>query len=275
MPTAPEGRGSTRYRLAPADHPVTVVLLHGLGGDLRQPWDSTDARVGGRQATRLAVDARMHGGTSMPTPGPLTFDLLAGDVLDLVARLAGQRAVSDRLLLAGVSMGAGTALRIALRAPERVHGLVLIRPAWGHRPLPANLAAFGDIAALLRLDGPEVGRAKFARSPRCREIAGVSPGAAASLLDQFSKPRARARVRRLEEMPRSVPYAAPADLRGISAPTLVVGARRDPVHPLETAHRLAGLIPGAEYAEIAGRDPSPGRHRAELRVRLDTFLAKL
>jgi hypothetical protein len=45
MPAAPEGRGSTRYRLAPADHPVTVVLLHGLGGDLRQPWDDTDARV--------------------------------------------------------------------------------------------------------------------------------------------------------------------------------------------------------------------------------------
>jgi pimeloyl-ACP methyl ester carboxylesterase len=271
MPSGPEGPGATHYRLVPADHPVTVVLLHGLGGDLCQPWDYTDAHVGGWQATRLAIDAREHGETSLLTPGPLGFDLLADDVLDLVDQLA----VSDRLLLAGVSMGAGTALRIAQRAPERVHGLVLIRPAWRNQPLPANLAAFGEIAALLRLHGPQVGRARFAESPRCRQIASLSPSAAASLLDQFNKPQALARVRRLEEMPRSVPYAVPADLGAISAPTLVIGAQCDPVHPLEIAQQWAELIPGAGYAEIVGREPSPDQHRAQLRARLDTFLAKL
>jgi pimeloyl-ACP methyl ester carboxylesterase len=275
MASGPEGPGSMHYRLVPADHPVTVVLLHGLGGDLRQPWDYTDAHVGGWQATRLAVDARKHGETNLPTPGSLSFDLLADDVLDLVDHLVRQLAVSDRLLLVGVSMGAGTALRIAQRAPERVHGLVLIRPAWRHQPLPANLAAFGEIAALLRLHGPQVGRARFAELPLCREIADISPSAAASLLAQFNKPWAFARVRRLEDMPRSVPYAAPADLEAIGAPTLVIGAQGDPVHPLATAQHWAKLIPGAEYVEIVGREPSPDQHRAQQRARLDTFLAKL
>jgi pimeloyl-ACP methyl ester carboxylesterase len=263
------------YRLVPADHPVTVVLLHGLGGELGQPWDYTDAHVGGWQATRLAVDARKHGETNLPTPGSLSFDLLADDVLDLVDHLVNQLVVSDRLQLVGVSMGAGTALRIAQRAPERLHGLVLIRPAWRHQPLPANLTAFGEIAALLRLHGPQGGRARFAESPLCRDVADISPSAAASLLAQFNKPRALARVRRLEDMPRSVPYAAPADLGAIGAPTLVIGAQCDPVHPLATAQQWAELIPGAEYVEIVGREPSSDQHRAQLRARLDTFLAKL
>src|ERR687889_604426 len=39
-------------------------------------------------------------------------------------------------------MGAGVALRFALAEPERVRGLVLIRPAWLDRPNPPNLAVF-------------------------------------------------------------------------------------------------------------------------------------
>jgi pimeloyl-ACP methyl ester carboxylesterase len=271
---------AAHYRLAPAGCREVVVLLHGLGGDLDQLWDVTDANVGGRPVAKLAPDARAHGRTELGgdgeageagEAGELTFALLARDVLGLVDRLG----LGPQMVLVGVSMGAATALALALGAPERVHGLVLARPAWRHEPLPPNLAVFAEIAALLRSAGPGEGRSLFSEAPSYRQIRDLSPSVAASLLDQFDKPFALSRVRRLEELPRSVPYRDPAALRAVAAPALVVGAPRDPVHPLAFAEELAGLLPEGRLAVITARDVSPERNRADLASTVDAFLAGL
>lgn len=259
------------FRLEPGDCPATVVLLHGLGGDLSQPWAYTSGQIAGQVATRLAPDARAHGLTQLPALAPLTFDLMANDVKALVDHLD----LSPRLVLVGVSMGACTALCLARRAAPRVHALVLIRPAWTDKPLPDNLAAFGEIASMLRSRGPDDGRAMFAGSPTCRAIAEESPSAAASLLDQFDKPRALERVGRLEELPRSVPYRDPAELHDLTAPTLLIGTQHDPIHPFHIAEEWAHLIPSGRLVEIASRDRAPEQHRVELRGAVDRFLADL
>ena len=135
------------YRLeAGPAAPGTIVLLHGLGGDLEQLWGVTGAEVGGRPAAILAPDARGHGQTHLPELGPLDFGVLAADVLSLVDRLH----LGRELVLVGVSMGAATALAVALSQAAQVQGLVLVRPAWLHEPWPQNLAPFAEIAALLR-----------------------------------------------------------------------------------------------------------------------------
>ena len=120
------------YRLeAGPPCPGAIVLLHGLGGDLEQLWGITGAEVGGRPAAMLAPDARGHGHTQLPELGPLHFGVLAQDLLSLVDHLH----LGQKLVLVGVSMGAATALAVALSRPERVHGLVLVRPAWLNEPL--------------------------------------------------------------------------------------------------------------------------------------------
>jgi pimeloyl-ACP methyl ester carboxylesterase len=263
--------GSAHYRLERREGPLAVVLLHGLGGDLDHLWGLTGGAIGGRPASLLAADARAHGQTSLLGPHPLTFELLAEDVLGLVDELG----IGPRLVLVGVSMGAATALALALAAPERVHGLVLLRPAWEHEPLPPNLAPMAEIASLLRRAGAQEGRSLFGSSETYARVAAISPSTADSLLSQFDKTAAVARVRRLEDLPRSVPYAAPAALRTVTAPTLVVGTPGDPLHPLDMAERLHQLLPAAQLRVVTSRDVSAERYEAGTKASVNDFLRTL
>ena len=260
------------YRLeAGPPCPGAIVLLHGLGGDLEQLWGITGAEVGGRPAAMLAPDARGHGHTQLPELGPLHFGVLAQDLLSLVDHLH----LGQKLVLVGVSMGAATALAVALSRPERVHGLVLVRPAWLNEPRPKNLAPFAEVAALMREHGPGAGRALFEASTTYHDYKALSPSTGASLLDQFAKPFAFSRVRRLEELPGAVPYEHPGALQAVLAPTLVIGAPDDPLHPVEFAQELAGLLPWARLALITPRDLSPERNLADLRAAAGGFIAGL
>ena len=264
--------GAANYRLElDGGGDGAVVLLHGLGGELAQLWGVTTGSVGGRPAPILAADAREHGGTPTLDVEALSFDLMARDVIGLAEHLR----LGPRLVLIGVSMGAATALAVALRYPDRVHGLVLVRPAWLDRPLPENLRVFTEVARLLRSEGPSRGRAIFQTSRQYREIEAISPSGAASLLGQFDQPGSAARVRRLEEIPSSTPYQDPRSVRGLSVPVLVIGAPRDPVHPIGYAEELASLVPGSGLAVLTARDLSPERNRADLEAAVNRFLADL
>jgi pimeloyl-ACP methyl ester carboxylesterase len=245
--------------------------LHGLGGELSQLWGIAPGEVGGRPTPVLAADAREHGRTEAADVGPLGFDLMAEDLIDLADYLH----LGPKLVLVGVSMGAATALAVATKYPARVHALVIVRPAWLNQPLPGNLSAFPEVARLLRSEGPVRGREVFQESGRYREIEAISASGAASLLGQFDQPGAVARARRLEEMPSSVPYQDPRSLSKLSAPVLVIGAPNDPVHPVGYAEELARLVPGSSFALLTSRDLSPERNRADLEAAVTGFLADL
>lgn len=232
------------YRLEPnGGQDGAVVLLQGLGGDLGQLWGVTTGVVGGRPAPVLAADAREHGGTQAPDAGPLSFEMMAHDVTSLTGHLQ----LGPKLVLVGMSMGAATALAIALQRPEIVHGLVLVRPAWLHQPLPDNLRVFPEVARLLRTEEPSRGRAIFQESGQYREIEAISPSGAASLLGQFDAPGAVARVRRLEELPNSVPYRGPLSVRALSMPVLVVGDRVTPSTRSVTPKNWPAWCPAAGW----------------------------
>jgi pimeloyl-ACP methyl ester carboxylesterase len=246
-----------------------VLLLHGLGGDCAQPWAYLDATDGLR---RIAPDLRAHGATSYIGPeDAFTFDGLADDVVALLDRLGLTRPV----LAVGVSMGAGVALNLAIRYPERLAALALIRPAWLDRPIPPHLAAYPLMAGLLRAHGATDGLTRFERSGLYRAVQAESPAAAASLRGQFTAAYATERAVRLDRIPHSAPTSGTAALGQVRQPALVVGAPRDPVHPLALAEATAAALPDASLRVVSERDEDAARQLTQIAQETARFVARV
>jgi pimeloyl-ACP methyl ester carboxylesterase len=169
-------------------------------------------------------------------------------------------------------MGAGVALNLTERFPERVRALVLVRPAWLATPLPENLHVFLAIAQLLRDHGPERGQKRFRTSAAYREMAETAPDAAASLLRQFEHPRAVETLAKLEQLPRDAPIRHRADLARCDVPALVLLNHQDPLHPYALGLELAQTLPQAHMLEIPSKSVSPERHQQAAQHAIATFL---
>ena len=79
-------------------------------------------------------------------------------------------------------------------------------------------------------------------------------------------------VVRLERIPRDAPGRDRDAWRAIRVPALVLGNRRDPIHPWEMAETLGALIPGAEFREITSKSVDLARHALDVRRELAGFL---
>ncbi len=241
------------FHVVQAGEGTPVVLLHGLTATHRYVVMGSKAleRSGHRV---LAYDARGHGGSDpAPSPEAYAYDDLAADLVAILDDHGLARAV-----LAGASMGAHTALRLALEAPERVAGLVLVTPAY-------DPVTFEDPRSLERWDALSEGL-------RARGVDGFveaygDPGVPAPWRDTVFKvlrqrlsahehPEAVADA--LRAVPRSRPFGTLHDLGAIEAPTVVVADRddADPGHPLAVGEEYARVIPGARLVvEEEGRSP--------------------
>jgi pimeloyl-ACP methyl ester carboxylesterase len=78
-------------------------------------------------------------------------------------------------VVGGISMGAGVALNLAFRYPQRAVGLVLSRPAWLDSPRPENIKAYPVIARLLREHGAERGRELFEGTEEYADLERATP----------------------------------------------------------------------------------------------------
>jgi pimeloyl-ACP methyl ester carboxylesterase len=226
-----------------------IVLLHGLTATRR--YVVMGSRALERSGHRvIAYDARGHGRSAPAPDRAYGYEHLAAD-LDAVLDAAG----IERAVLAGASMGAHTAVRLALQAPERVAGLAIITPSYEpSRSRDAQeLARWNALAEGLRSGGVE----GFVRA---YDLDGVPEGWRATIetvlrqrLAAHEHPLAVADA--LEAVPRSRPFEDMAELAAIEVPTVVVASRdeADPGHPLAVGERYARAIPGAELVvEDAG-----------------------
>ncbi len=229
---------------------VPVVCLHGLTATRRYVLMGSGALA--RTGHRVVLyDARGHGASPPAAAHAYTYADLAGDLGELIDRLGIGRAV-----LAGVSMGAHTAIRFALEHPDRVAGLALITPAYLPERFPSGLDRWDALAAGLRAGGVEGFLAAYdlaAVPPAWRE---TLTAALRQRLAAHEHPDAVADA--LSAVPRSRPFDRLDELGRIAVPTVVVGSRDevDPGHPLAVARRYAGEIPGARLeVEEPGRAP--------------------
>lgn len=94
-----------------------VLLLHGLAST-RHIWDLVVPGLAGLPV--LALDQRGHGDSDRPT-GPYDGETVVADALTALDAVG-----LSRVVVAGHSWGAWTALRLAARAPERVLAVVCV-----------------------------------------------------------------------------------------------------------------------------------------------------
>jgi pimeloyl-ACP methyl ester carboxylesterase len=230
-----------------------VVLLHGVTASQRYVvMGSRALQRGGHRV--VAYDARGHGSSSpAASPEAYTYPRLHGDLAAVLDALE-----LERVVLAGVSMGAHTCLRFALEQPERVAGVVAITP--GFDPVeylkPQRLAHWDALSDALRtrgIDGfaeefgitriPERFRDSVGRALRQRMAIHEHLGAVADAL---------------RAVPRSAPFADLHALEAIECPSLVIGSRdaADPGHPLALAELYAELLPAGRFVvEDEGSSP--------------------
>lgn len=243
-------------RLAAADEPgdrTPVVLLHGLTAARRYVVMGS-SRLGRAGHRVVAYDARGHGSSTPPDAGDAYgYDRLTADLARVL-----DACELERVVLAGVSMGAHTCLRFALEQPERVAGLVVITP--GFDPVeyarPERLARWDALSGALREGGIEGFAAAFGvqRIPeRWRETVGRALRQRMAVHEHLD-----AVADALRCVPRSAPFGDLHALEQIECPAVVVGSRdeADPAHPLEIARLYAELLPaGRLVVEDEGASP--------------------
>jgi pimeloyl-ACP methyl ester carboxylesterase len=205
-----------------------LVLLHAATSSATEDWAAQRPLL--REHFRLYLpDARGHAGTRWDTREGWDHEMLVEDVLALADGLG-----LERFHVAGLSMGAGTALALAVRHPGRLLSAVLA--AVGVEPEPRNSVArrLMDPERLERLDPA------WARRLAGRHDPVQGEGAWRRLLTAI---RDDILVQR---------HPRPDELRQARLPVLIATGDRDPWVPLEQAVRLHRQLPGSSLFVAPG-----------------------
>jgi pimeloyl-ACP methyl ester carboxylesterase len=230
-----------------------IVLCHGITAT-RHSVIHGSRRLERAGYAVLSYDARGHGESDPAPPGGgYGYPELRGDLTTVIESQAG----GGPVLLAGHSMGAHTAVGLALEDPGRVSGLVVIGPAYDGKIEDDSLRYWDGLAAALETDGIDGFVAYIDR------VQGIDARWRDSVL-RFTRERMErhrhpaALVAALREVPRSRPFGATVELESLAVPTLIVASHdaADPGHPYAVAAEYAARIPGARLVvEPEGQSP--------------------
>ncbi len=238
-----------------------VVFQHGLGGDASQ---AAEAFPRSARFRRITLDCPGHGAS--PGDAAPSIAGFAGHVAALLGDLPRPAAVG------GISMGAAIALRLAVVRPDLVVALILVRPAWGSVPEPANMAAVAEVAALLARHPPDRARALFLSGATAARLAEASPDNLASLGGMFD---GHVSASLLGAIAADGPGVTEAGIAALKVPALVCGVAEDEIHPEALARDLAGLIPDARYVQLPPKGRDKPAHLAAIRAAVSAFLEEI
>ena len=219
--------------------PRVTVLLHGLL--LSQRMHVRLARSLAERGNRVVtLDLRGHGRSDRPAEmWRYGMGFFAQDVVALLDHLG-----VDEAVVGGTSLGANTTLEVASLAPERLRGMIVEMPVLDNALL-ACAVAFTPLMIALTVGEPVM--KAVSRVTRLVPENRV-PWVANVLLDTVRQdPEPSAAVLQGLFAGRTAPHRA--ERRTFTAPTLVIGHHRDPVHPFSDAGLLAEELPNGTLLE--------------------------
>jgi len=230
-------RGRTARSAPAATRPV--ILVHGLLLSQKMHWPlAEDLAARGNRV--ITVDLLGHGESSRPRDmWRYSMQLFGEQVVALMDHLQLEQSV-----VMGTSLGANTALEVASAHPERLRGMVVEMPVLDNALLWSALA-FTPLLVALTFGEPAMrGLARGARAvPR-----GILPHYGNVVLDLVrQEPGPGGAVLQGLFFGRTAPHRN--ERRTFQTPALVLGHRRDPVHPFSDAGQLAEELPNGRLVE--------------------------
>ncbi len=214
-----------------------VVLIHGqlMPRRMHQPLARTIAAEGFHVVT---VDLLGHGRSDRPVdPKEYSMTAFGEQVVALLDHLGAEQAV-----IGGTSLGSNVSLEVADAAPDRVRGLLLEMPVLDNA-LEAGLIAFGPLMFAARFAPLSVSALRGVTRLVPRGLVPFWAGIVLDTLNQQPAPMA-ATIHGI-----FFGRIAPSSRRrrAITAPALVIGHPRDPIHPAADAAMLAEEMPHARF----------------------------
>ncbi|MBB5377741.1 3-oxoadipate enol-lactonase [Deinococcus metalli] len=241
--------GGTELHVEDHGHGPPLVMLHGLGSNVE--WLRPEIEQLSRIRRVIALDSRGHGRSDRPAAYTLADHV--SDVLGVMDALGLERAD-----VMGTSMGSYVAQGVAIRAPQRVSKLVLVVPkASGTTSSVARL--IGEHAAELEGKSNDevlafIGGLMFAptTSPEVRARRDQGTQRDMELGLSLTPGQFQAANRALEG------FDFRPELPRVTAPTLVISGRHDPLNPPAEGEVIARSIPYARMVvlERSGHLPS-------------------
>lgn len=224
------------YRLAGPEGAPALVFANSLGTDARI-WDAVIAPLADRYRC-LSYDKRGHGLSDAPE-GDYRLDHHLDDLIGLFDHVG-----VDRAVVVGVSIGGLIAQGLALRAPERVAGLVLCctAPRMGDAAMWSSRIETARAKGLAPLADPVMAR-WF--SPDFRRDRPVDLSGWRNLFlrtDPLGYANTCATLRDTD---------LSADISRIWAPTLILAGDADLAAPVDLV-RTCTAIPGSRLEILAG-----------------------
>jgi pimeloyl-ACP methyl ester carboxylesterase len=216
-----------------------VVLLHGqlMPRRMHEPLARVLAAEGLHVVT---LDLLGHGRSDRPEdPKEYSMTAWGEQVVALLDHLGAERAV-----VGGTSLGANVSLEVAVLAPERVQGVLLEMPVLDNA-VEAGIIAFAPLLFLSRFFPPSIRLTAAGARLFPRRLAPFWGQIVLDTLDQ--RPRSMAAVIHGIFFGRVAPSSRTR--RGITAPALVVGHPRDPIHLDVDAQMVAEELPNARYLQ--------------------------
>lgn len=235
-------------------HGRPLVMLHGLGSNIESMRPDIAALSPVRRV--VALDSRGHGRSDRPAA--YTLDDHVDDVLAVMDALELQTAD-----VMGTSMGSYVAQGVATRAPERVSMLVLVVPK-----------ASGTTSSVARLIGEHAAELHGKTNDEILAFIGelmFAPTSGPDLRAQREQAVQRDLALGLTQTPEQFQAASRAlegfdfrpDLPRVTADTLVVSGRHDPLNPPYEGEVIAGLIPRARFVVLEGSGHLPSLEQPE------------
>ncbi len=229
-----------------------LLFLHGMGGGIHQIRSVYEETEG----IRLIIPGMQGHGESEADWEHYDFDHLGDDIIALMDELGLEKAS-----LAGISMGAGAALNIAVRFPERVESLLLIRNAWTDRPMePDVIRAYEDLGRCLKEGGIEA----FRKTPGWEIVKEPSAYTRNAFISPFSDPSCQRNWQKYLILPGKTPISDRSVLKDLRIPVRILANRNDLCHPFRYGEWFRDQIPGSVLTEIPDKDADPSGHRIQI-----------